>query len=62
MPVYLNKDVRLETQKPPKPTVVCWMNALRQKYEFDATTGHLTGSIKVSGAPTNITVEPANEQ
>jgi hypothetical protein len=29
-------------------------------YEFDATMGGLpTGSIKVSGAPTNITVEPA---
>jgi hypothetical protein len=31
-------------------------------YEFDATTGQLTGSIKLSGAPTNITVEPAAEQ
>ena len=30
-------------------------------YEFDATTGELTGSIKLSGAPTNITVEPAAE-
>jgi hypothetical protein len=28
-------------------------------YEFDATTGQLTGSIKLSGAPTDITVEPA---
>jgi outer membrane protein assembly factor BamB len=31
-------------------------------YEFDATTGQLTGSIKLSGAPTNITVEPATNQ
>jgi hypothetical protein len=29
-------------------------------YEFDATTGYPTGSIKLSAAPTNITVEPAN--
>src|SRR5271165_2771347 len=28
-------------------------------YEFDATTGQLSGSIKLSVAPTNITVEPA---
>jgi sugar lactone lactonase YvrE len=28
-------------------------------YEFDATTGELTGSIKLSAAPMNITVEPA---
>jgi hypothetical protein len=28
-------------------------------YEFDATTGYPTGSIQLSGAPTNITVEPA---
>jgi hypothetical protein len=27
-------------------------------YEFDATTGQLTGSIKLSGAPTNIGYEP----
>ena len=27
-------------------------------YEFDATTGELTGSIKLSAAPMNITVEP----
>jgi hypothetical protein len=32
-------------------------------YEFDAIIGgQPIGSIKVSGAPTNITVEPANEQ
>jgi hypothetical protein len=34
-------------------------------HEFDVTDVHnprLTGSIKVSGAPTNITVEPATEQ
>ena len=32
-------------------------------YEFDATQGgQPTGSIKLSVAPTNITVEPADEQ
>jgi hypothetical protein len=30
-------------------------------YEFDATTGELTGSIKLSAVPMNITVEPAAE-